>query len=452
MSELAVDELSVRDILRTIGRRWKLVALVVVVATAVTGIISALQPKMYTAEATLIFPPSMPGASATERLLSLAGVSARGGSLAALSPQNVSAILESRSVMDRVIAEFGLAQRYEVPKPQGARKILRKRTSLRAHANGTLSIEVTDPDPEIAAEMANNYVVHLDEYAAEKLNIHRQKVRKERLAEAAAQVQGELKAADLALRQFEERHQAIQPTEQVKALISSMSSLESQLIVTKAELSELDVTRSETHDYLQRVIDAEPGALPEQSPYLSDLRKNLQGLEYDLAIAQQDRTEQDPEVRRLRTEIEQTGKQIAQEVGKIAGSIGKGLEPDLVEAETKRIGKLAAVGALARAVGELEAQQKAMPDLLRQYTDLSRQQKVAEQAYIALKAEEKAAQIGEFGEDKAYEVLDPAAAPSIHSSPRVKLNMAIAFVCSALVCAFFALFLEGGQPVASRGH
>ena len=34
-------------------------------------------------------------------------------------------------------------------------------------------------------------------------------------------------------------------------------------------------------------IDAQPGTLPEQSPYLSDLRKKLQGLEYDLAMARQ---------------------------------------------------------------------------------------------------------------------------------------------------------------------
>lgn len=444
-----MDELSVRDILDTIGRRWKLIVFVVVIATAVSGIASSLRPKMYTAEATLIFPPALAGGGTAERLLNLAGISAGGRPGAPLSPRNVSAILESRTIRDEVIADFDLGQRYDLPSPQAARKILRKRTKLRVHADGTLSIQVADKDPETAAEMANRYVVHLDDYAAQKLNIHRQTQRKARVGEAAAQVEGELLAADKALREFEGKHEAIQPTEQVKALISSISSLEANRIMAQAELSELEVARSETHDYLQRVIDADPGALPEQSPYLSDLRKNLQGLEYDLAVARQDRTEQDPEVRRLCAEIDEAKKQIGQEVEKIAESIGRGLEPDLVEAETKRIGKLASVAAFDAAIAKLEAQQSAYPELLREYTELSRQQEVAEQAYITLRAEEKAAEIGEFGEDKPYEVLDPAVPPTIHSSPRVKLNMAIAFVCSVLVTTFFALFLEGGRQSPS---
>jgi uncharacterized protein involved in exopolysaccharide biosynthesis len=447
-----VDEISFRQIVETVARRWKLVVLCVALATAITGIASALRPKMYTAEATLIFPPTLPGGSVTQTLLSLAGVSGpMSGFNAPLSAENVSAILESRTVMDKIITDFGLVARYDARNAQAARKTLRKRTKLRSHADGTLSIEATDRDPQIAAEMANRYITHLDEYAAQKLNIHRQKQRKERLKEAARQVQRELDAADKALRDFSEEHQTIQPTDQVKALISSLSSLESQLVVTKAQLSELEVASSETQDYLRRVIEAPPGTLPEQSPYLSDLRKKLQGFEYDLAVARQDRTEQDPQVRRLTTEIAETERQIGQEVSKIAESIGRGLEPDLVDAETKRIGKLAAVGALKKAIGELEAEQEAMPDLMRRYTDLSRQQSVCEQAYVALQAQEKAAEIGEFGEDKAYEVLDPATPPTVQSSPRVKLNMAVAFVCSGLVSAFFALFIEGaGQPGAPR--
>jgi uncharacterized protein involved in exopolysaccharide biosynthesis len=446
-----LDELSIRDIFRTIGRRWKLIALVVIAATVVTGIVSALQPKMYTGETTLIFPPSLPGGSTAERLLSLAGVSGAeaGGPL---SPRNVSAILESRTIRDKLIADFNLGRRYHLPNAQAARKILRKRTNLRVHADGTLSIQVEDTDPQVAAEIANRYVDHLDEYAAVKLNIHRQAQRKERLAEAASKMQKELETADRALRGFEETHKAVQPSEQVKALISSISSLEAQEIIAQADLSELEVTRSETHDYLQRVIDADPGTLPEQSPYLADLRKQLQGLDYDLAIARQDRTEQDPEVKRIKAEIGETNKQIAAEVKRIAGSIGKGLEPDLVAAETKRIGKMASVAALKTAIGEMEAKQREFPDLLKEYTELSRQQQVAEEAYVALKAQEKAAEIGEFGEDKAYEVLDPATPPTIQSGPRVKLNMAVAFVCTGLVSAFFALFLEGGRaPSGGRG-
>lgn len=71
------------------------------------------------------------------------------------------AMLQSRTVADSLADRFKLVERYQVDFRQDARKVLASASRIRAGKDGVILIEVDDPDPKVAAELANAYVDEL---------------------------------------------------------------------------------------------------------------------------------------------------------------------------------------------------------------------------------------------------------------------------------------------------
>jgi len=157
------DEINVLDLLLVLSENARLLVLAPLAAGLVALGIAFIIPPTFTAT-TRILPPQQQS-STLAALASQAGALSGLGGVAGLNIRNPAdlyvALIQSRTVADRMIDRFGLLERYDVQYRDDARKALAKATSVSSGKDGLVSIEVDDGDPMRAAEMANAYVEEL---------------------------------------------------------------------------------------------------------------------------------------------------------------------------------------------------------------------------------------------------------------------------------------------------
>lgn len=152
------DLIDIIAILRFLVGRWRYLLAVPVVGAIVGFAWSYTIPPTYVAK-TLLLPPSPPSSMGGVALQSLGALaSMAGGGNAKSSIDQYVALMQSRSVADKVIAAYDLQKVY------GARSMQETRESLAGSVtigggkkDGLISVEVEDTDPARAAAMANMF-------------------------------------------------------------------------------------------------------------------------------------------------------------------------------------------------------------------------------------------------------------------------------------------------------
>lgn len=156
---------SLLDILLVLLMHKRLLAVVPLACGVLMLAISFLIPPVYTASAQML-PPQQAQSSAVTALLGAAGGMAGAlGSVAGLKNPNDQwvALLRSRPVVDRIIAEFGLREVYDTRHQTDARRELAERTRIVAGKDNMILVEVEDVVPERAARIANRYISALQD-------------------------------------------------------------------------------------------------------------------------------------------------------------------------------------------------------------------------------------------------------------------------------------------------
>lgn len=126
--------------------------------------ISFLIPPTFVATTRILPPQQQQGAAAmlAQQLGSLAGLA--GMSTGMKNPADIYvAMVQSRTVADRIIDRFKLVELYEVDYRDDAAKVLTEHTRVKAGKDGIITLEVEDHAPARAADIANTYVKELQE-------------------------------------------------------------------------------------------------------------------------------------------------------------------------------------------------------------------------------------------------------------------------------------------------
>jgi hypothetical protein len=146
------------DIVSVIGRRWKLIALLTAVATAVAVLASLLSPKQYLGSVTAI--PANPVYSDKARIFNpnIEALYAELGTIDDLDRLEGTAKLDT--IYWAAANEFNLAAHYGLDTTQGdatdkAALRLKKNTTVNRTGYGELKIRVWDKDNQMAADLAN---------------------------------------------------------------------------------------------------------------------------------------------------------------------------------------------------------------------------------------------------------------------------------------------------------
>lgn len=149
-------------------------------------------------------------------------------------------VLQSRTVEDDIIKQFGLMDVYSSRYPEDAREKLEDYTTIKEDTKtGIITLSVEDEDPQRAAAMARSYVTEMNTILS-KVNTssaHRERVFIEhRLGE----VKKELDRSAKEFSEFSSQNTAIDIPEQAKAMVTAAADLQAQLIAAESEVKALE--------------------------------------------------------------------------------------------------------------------------------------------------------------------------------------------------------------------
>ncbi|MDA8170049.1 MAG: Wzz/FepE/Etk N-terminal domain-containing protein [Nitrospiraceae bacterium] len=220
---------SILDILITVLRRKRPILAATLGFAAAAALISCLMHPVYRAECRVLPPEKEIPVIGDRADVPLAVEAERARN------EMYVGVIESRTVLTRIMDEFGLMKAYGEKYRSDALKKLGGNIKARLGRDGIISIEVDDEDPRRAAGMANSLVLaangvlleNSSESAGKRRIYYENKLHE--IKEDLAKAEGELKA-------YEEKTGAVELEEQEKAVIKSAALLKSQIAAKEIAL------------------------------------------------------------------------------------------------------------------------------------------------------------------------------------------------------------------------
>jgi uncharacterized protein involved in exopolysaccharide biosynthesis len=326
-----------------------------VIATAVAFLI----PVSYTSSTSFVPPANVGGGSSM--------ASALAGQLSALgagdliggvkSPADLYAgIIRSRSIASELVKRFDLMQVYRVKKESQAEKMLGSNTDVTVDMKSSIvTVAVIAKSPVLAHDIASAYMDALRETNG-RLALGQSSQRRLFFGQQLAKEKDDLEDAEVELKKTEEQSGLIAPTGQTETEIKTIAETQAQIAARQVELAAL----------------------------------------------RDSATEQNPEVIRLHSEIDDLQGQLARL------QRGSGGESTLAIPTSK------------------------VPELQLEYVRKEREVKYHEALFDMLSRQYEAARLDEARDAPVLQVLDPASYPDTKSSPKRSLYM-----LGGLILGFF---------------
>ena len=205
------DEINLLDYWWVIWKyKWVIIGLcsVSVIAALIFGLRS---PKIYESTATILTPKEGGGGNLLAALGATSlGQQIGGSSIPSLTPNRdlFTSVIKSRLMAKYVVERFNLKERYQARTLEGAVEGAKSIPKVSQIKEGVIEIQVEDTDPKMAADIANFYVEQLDRLVS-NLGTSAAGRQARFIADQLARTDKDLKTAEEALRQFQERNRAV---------------------------------------------------------------------------------------------------------------------------------------------------------------------------------------------------------------------------------------------------
>lgn len=236
------------ETLRTVFRGGRVLLACTLIGLVLGVLIAFAWPQWYAAEAVFLPPRA-------SDLVSSAGVSAT-ASASALMEQDPSdrylGMLGSRSVADDVIDHVGLMKIYQVKARVDARNALERQSKFKVNKNSLISVDVSAKDPKLATSIANAYLdalYRLNGSMVASASAHRRIFYEEQMEDQKEA----LDAAEVSLKQAEEKTGIVLPEGAAQAGLRTIADLQAAIGSAEATLSGVRVGATENNP---RVIQA----------------------------------------------------------------------------------------------------------------------------------------------------------------------------------------------------
>ncbi len=226
------------------NRQW--LGRVAIRALLISTLIAFLIPRRFESTARIMPPDSMDsnasmltamiGSKASPALAAMAGNILGSKSTGALFAE----LLKSRTVQDHIVQRFELQKVYWERYEEDARKVLEKRTDITEdRKSGVISVAVTDRSPQRARDIAQAYVEELNRLVAQ---VSTSSARRERMfiEQRLTGVKADLEDAERQFGAFASANTTLDVKEQTKAMVESAAQLQGQLIAAQSELQSLE--------------------------------------------------------------------------------------------------------------------------------------------------------------------------------------------------------------------
>jgi len=215
-------------------------------AAIIFSIILLLIPNSYTAKTGFIPPPPTTLMSYSNDITSLNDAVPTIPNLSSafgISSPNAlyTGLLTGREVSEEIIKKFNLQERYTLLFMDDAVEYLKKKLILVVEENGMIFINVTETDPKLAADIANEYINQLS-LLINRINVNNAKKQKEFLEERLQNIEDQLRKTTEKLVSFQIKNKMILAEKQGEALVAEIAQIRSKIIISETEMESLKTT------------------------------------------------------------------------------------------------------------------------------------------------------------------------------------------------------------------
>jgi tyrosine-protein kinase Etk/Wzc len=155
------NDVHILDLLLVCARHQRLLFLFPLFATLLALATTLSQTNIYTAKTTFLTPAIVGNGSSLNVMLSqLPGQLNPFVGVRNHTDQWIG-LLKSRTLCEKLVTRFNLAARYETPSREAAYAQLQNKSQFTPDKGGFITVEVDDPDPQFAADLANAYIEEL---------------------------------------------------------------------------------------------------------------------------------------------------------------------------------------------------------------------------------------------------------------------------------------------------
>lgn len=262
------DTIDLGALLQTLRASRRTVFGITAICTVIALVIALVLPTVYTSTTSFI-PPSLGTGSAMAT--ALAGqLSALGGGTELLgggkTPGELySGVLRSRSVAEELVKRFDLIHLFKVKKESQAEKVLASDTVIGVDAKSTIvTVSVTEKSPQLAHDIASAYMDSLRATEG-RLALGQSSQRRLFFGRQLAKEKDDLEEAEVELKKTEEQTGLIAPLGQTEAQIRTISETQAQVAFRETQLAALRQSSTE------------------ENPNVIRLRSEIQDLQNQLA-------------------------------------------------------------------------------------------------------------------------------------------------------------------------
>jgi tyrosine-protein kinase Etk/Wzc len=261
-------DIDIVEFMITLAKHKKLLIGLPAVVAVLSLIISLILPNTYKASAKLL-PPQQAQSSAAALLSQLGGVaSVAAGAAGIKNPNDIYiGMLKSRTVADRLVAQYNLKKVYDTDLQEIARTKLGMNTVIAAGKDGLITIEVEDRDQRLVAKLANSYVDQLMELSKTLAvtEASQRRVFYEGQLEAA---KDNLAKAEMSLKGSLDTRGVISVDSESRAIVETVGRLRAQVSAKEIQLNSMRAFVTESNPNFKRTEEE-----------LASLRSELSKLE-----------------------------------------------------------------------------------------------------------------------------------------------------------------------------
>lgn len=423
-----MESVHLREYFRVIRKHaWLILACFAVIVGAV-AIGTYMQQPVYRAATRALIAPEAP------RVVNIQEVTPSGGDSLEFFQTQVQ-IIRSRPVIQRVMDSLGLLGR----KPELARAADPAETFLQSVSvepvrnTRLVEIQVEDPDPKLAAEIANALA---SAYVHQNLELKFGAAR-DALTWLTAQVQdlkSKVNESELTLQRYREQSGLVAVEEKQSLTTKKLAEFNSNYIDAKAKRLEIETRLAELRRGSQQPELLESSPLVMNNPLIQRLKGQLVELEVTRSKLLKTFRDKHPEVVKVQSQIDEISQKIREEVGRLALSM-----------ESEYNALKARENAMLQAVNQYRDEAQGLAKKEIQYGILKREADSNQQLYDVLLKRLKETGLSQGLDSSNVRIVEPAVTPIRPVKPRKMLNLAIGVVLglgTGLVLAFFVEYMD----------
>ncbi|HML34161.1 GumC family protein [Sporomusa sphaeroides] len=435
MEETTLD---LKDIIKTLKKRRKLIAGVLLAFVSLAAVISFIIPPTFEGETTLRI--KQPKGLAD----SLLGDLPTGNPMGTKQLMSTYAeILKSRTVVQELIDRT----QSDKEKPPGYEGMLKQITTRPVKDTELLNVTVQADSPEEAQVITNTLVeIFIDRLTS--LVRAQQATVKDFIGQRLKESRAELEAAEVALEKYKQAQRIVNPSEEGKALLDKLATIDKLAAGNQVALA---ASQAKLASARQQLGNEKIGAIADNA-LIQQYKGKLADLEVQLVSLLKNYTGKHPQVIAVQAAVNETQAKLEAELSRVASEdaastnpIHQSLLQTSIQAQAEIAVAIAQQQAISQVLTESSQEIVRLPAKEQGLVKVARDANVAQEIYIMLAKRYEEARISEAMEPTDVQIIDKAIAPEKPVKPRILLNIVIAAILglfTGTAAAFLAEYIN----------